>query len=672
MPHTKIEQRIYELRRQIQLHNHHYYVLDAPQIPDAEYDKLFRELEQLEVENPHLITADSPTQRVGATPLQEFAEVMHTIPMLSLNNALDSHEMEEFDRRVRERLALDTIEYVAEPKMDGLAVSLRYEDGVLMKAATRGDGTTGEDVTHNIRTIKTIPLRLLNNPPQLLEVRGEVFMTKDSFTKINQQHAETGERIFANPRNAAAGSLRQLDAKVTATRPLSFVCYGVGVIEPRFEYETYYSILQQLKQYGLPISQYLQTVVGIEECEDYQRRMSEQRDRLPFEIDGVVYKINSLAYQNQLGFVSRAPRWAIAYKLPPQEVLTQVVAIDIQVGRTGALTPVARLEPVAVGGVTVTNATLHNIDEIHRKDVRVGDTVIVRRAGDVIPEVVRVLVERRNGDTPQFEMPSECPICGSAVAREDGESVARCTGGLFCSAQQKQAVAHFVSRKAMNIDGLGDKLIEQAIDSGLVKTLADIYSVTREQWASLPRMGEKSADNLLRALDKSKATTLDKFLYALGIREVGETTARILATHFGQLEKLQNATVEELQEVQDVGIVVANNIYTFFRQLHNLEVIAQLQQSGLQWQEVEITATKTAESAPFAGQTFVITGTLHNMTREDAKVKLLALGAKVSDSVSKKTSYLIAGEKAGSKLDKAQALGVKILSEEEFLQLLIV
>ncbi len=672
MPHTKIEQRIYELRRQIQLHNHHYYVLDAPQIPDAEYDKLFRELEQLEVENPHLITADSPTQRVGATPLQEFAEVMHTIPMLSLNNALDSHEMEEFDRRVRERLALDTIEYVAEPKMDGLAVSLRYEDGVLMKAATRGDGTTGEDVTHNIRTIKTIPLRLLNNPPQLLEVRGEVFMTKDSFTKINQQHAETGERIFANPRNAAAGSLRQLDAKVTATRPLSFVCYGVGVIEPRFEYETYYSILQQLKQYGLPISQYLQTVVGIEECEDYQRRMSEQRDRLPFEIDGVVYKINSLAYQNQLGFVSRAPRWAIAYKLPPQEVLTQVVAIDIQVGRTGALTPVARLEPVAVGGVTVTNATLHNIDEIHRKDVRVGDTVIVRRAGDVIPEVVRVLVERRNGDTPQFEMPSECPICGSAVAREDGESVARCTGGLFCSAQQKQAVAHFVSRKAMNIDGLGDKLIEQAIDSGLVKTLADIYSVTREQWASLPRMGEKSADNLLRALDKSKATTLDKFLYALGIREVGETTARILATHFGQLEKLQNATVEELQEVQDVGIVVANNIYTFFRQLHNLEVIAQLQQSGLQWQEVEITATKTAESAPFAGQTFVITGTLHSMTREDAKAKLLALGAKVSDSVSKKTSYLIAGEKAGSKLDKAQALGVKILSEEEFLQLLIV
>jgi len=672
MPHTKIEQRIYELRRQIQLHNHHYYVLDAPQIPDAEYDKLFRELEQLEVENPHLITADSPTQRVGATPLQEFAEVMHTIPMLSLNNALDSHEMEEFDRRVRERLALDTIEYVAEPKMDGLAVSLRYEDGVLMKAATRGDGTTGEDVTHNIRTIKTIPLRLLNNPPQLLEVRGEVFMTKDSFTKINQQHAETGERIFANPRNAAAGSLRQLDAKVTATRPLSFVCYGVGVIEPRFEYETYYSILQQLKQYGLPISQYLQTVVGIEECEDYQRRMSEQRDRLPFEIDGVVYKINSLAYQNQLGFVSRAPRWAIAYKLPPQEVLTQVVAIDIQVGRTGALTPVARLEPVAVGGVTVTNATLHNIDEIHRKDVRVGDTVIVRRAGDVIPEVVRVLVERRNGDTPQFEMPSECPICGSAVAREDGESVARCTGGLFCSAQQKQAVAHFVSRKAMNIDGLGDKLIEQAIDSGLVKTLADIYSVTREQWASLPRMGEKSADNLLRALDKSKATTLDKFLYALGIREVGETTARILATHFGQLEKLQNATVEELQEVQDVGIVVANNIYTFFRQLHNLEVIAQLQQSGLQWQEVEITATKTAESAPFAGQTFVITGTLHSMTREDAKAKLLALGAKVSDSVSKKTNYLIAGENAGSKLSKAQALGIKILSEEEFLQLLIV
>ncbi len=672
MSHTKIDQRIYELRQQIQVHNHHYYVLDTPQIPDVEYDKLFRELEQLETENPHLITPDSPTQRVGAAPVREFAEVTHTIPMLSLANALDLHEMEEFDRRVRERLELDMIEYVAEPKMDGLAVSLRYEKGILVKAATRGDGTTGEEVTQNIRTIKTIPLRLLGDPPQILEVRGEVFMTRDSFSKINQQHAETGDRIFANPRNAAAGSLRQLDARVTASRPLNFMCYGVGVVEPAFEQETHDSVLQQLKQYGLPISQYLQIVTGIQNCFDYYQQMLEKRDQLPFEIDGVVYKINRLAHQIQLGFVSRAPRWAIAYKLPPQEVLTQVIAIDIQVGRTGALTPVARLEPVAVGGVTVTNATLHNIDEIRRKDVRVGDTVTVRRAGDVIPEVVRVLVERRSGDVPQFEMPTHCPICDASVVREEGESIARCTGGLFCSAQQKQSVAHFASRRAMDIDGLGDKLIEQAINSGLVKTLADIYSVTREQWVSLPRMGEKSADNLLRALEKSKTTTLDKFLYALGIREVGETTARILAQHFGKLEKLLSATVEELQEIHDIGIVVANNIYTFFQQSHNLEVIAQLRQFGVHWQEVEVTAVKILESAPFAGQTFVITGTLHNMTREDAKAKLLALGAKVSESVSKKTSYLIAGEKAGSKLDKAQALGVKILSEEEFLQLLIV
>ena len=664
-------QRINKLRHQIQQHNYYYYVLDAPQISDVEYDKLFRELEQLETENPELITPDSPTQRVGAAPMREFAEVMHTIPMLSLANAFDTHEMEEFDRRIRERLQLDNIEYIAEPKMDGLAISLRYEQGILVKAATRGDGTTGEDVTQNVRTIKMIPLRLLGDDiPQVLEVRGEVFMTKDSFSKINQQHAETGDRIFANPRNAAAGSLRQLDAKKTATRPLSFMSYGIGVVEPAFAPETHYLVLQQLKQYGLPISQYLQLVTGTQGCFDYYQQMLEKRDQLPFEIDGVVYKINQLAHQVQLGFVSRAPRWAIAYKLPPQEVLTQVLAIDIQVGRTGALTPVARLAPIAVSGVTVTNATLHNVDEIHRKDVRVGDTVLVRRAGDVIPEVVQVIVARRIENAQPFELPTHCPICGSAVAHPEGESIARCTGGLFCSAQQKQAVAHFASRRAMNIEGLGDKLIEQVVDSGLVKNLADVYLVTRDRWANLPRMGEKSADNLLQALEKSKTTTFDKFLYALGIREVGETTARILATHFGKLENLLSATVEQLQEIHDIGTVVANNIYTFLQQSHNLEVITRLRQLGVHWQEHEVTAVKTPESLPFAGQTFVITGTLASLTREEAKAKLLALGAKVSESVSKKTSYVIVGEKAGSKLDKAQSLGIKILAEDEFLQLL--
>ena len=664
-------QRINKLRHQIQQHNYYYYVLDAPQISDVEYDKLFRELEQLETENPELITPDSPTQRVGAAPMREFAEVTHTIPMLSLANAFDTHEMEEFDRRIRERLQLDNIEYIAEPKMDGLAISLRYEQGILVKAATRGDGTTGEDVTQNVRTIKMIPLRLLGDDiPQVLEVRGEVFMTKDSFSKINQQHAETGDRIFANPRNAAAGSLRQLDAKKTATRPLSFMSYGVGVVEPAFAPETHYLVLQQLKQYGLPISQYLQLVTGTQGCFDYYQQMLEKRDQLPFEIDGVVYKINQLAHQVQLGFVSRAPRWAIAYKLPPQEVLTQVLAIDIQVGRTGALTPVARLAPIAVSGVTVTNATLHNVDEIHRKDVRVGDTVLVRRAGDVIPEVVQVIVARRIENAQPFELPTHCPICGSAVAHPEGESIARCTGGLFCSAQQKQAVAHFASRRAMNIEGLGDKLIEQVVDSGLVKNLADVYLVTRDQWANLPRMGEKSADNLLQALEKSKTTTFDKFLYALGIREVGETTARILATHFGKLENLLSATVEQLQEIHDIGTVVAKNIYTFLQQSHNLEVITRLRQLGVHWQEHEVTAVKTPESLPFAGQTFVITGTLASLTREEAKAKLLALGAKVSESVSKKTSYVIVGEKAGSKLDKAQSLGIKILAEDEFLQLL--
>lgn len=665
---STITQRILELRQQIQQHNYSYYVLDAPQIPDIEYDRLFRELQQLETEYPELITADSPTQRVGAAPLREFAEVIHTVPMLSLTNAFDPHEMEEFDRRARERLEVEQLDYIAEPKMDGLAINLRYEDGILVNAATRGDGARGEDVTQNIRTIKAIPLRLLGSDfPKILEVRGEVFMTKDGFLKLNQQQVANQEKTFANPRNAAAGSLRQLDAKMTATRPLNFMSYGIGAVEPSVNWESHDFLLHRLQQWGLPISQYLQKVNSISGCLAYYQQMLEKRDQLPFEIDGVVYKINQLAYQTQLGFISRAPRWAIAYKLPPQEVLTQLLAIDIQVGRTGALTPVARLAPVAVGGVTVTNATLHNIDEIHRKDVRVGDTVLVRRAGDVIPEVVRAMTELRTVELQPFEMPTVCPICGSAVVRPEGESVARCIGGLFCSAQQKQALAHFASRRAMNIEGLGDKLIEQIIDSGLVQHLADIYRVTRDQWSNLPRMGEKSADNLLQALEKSKSTTLEKFLYALGIREVGETTARILAQHFGKLENLLLATEAQLQEIHDIGAVVANNIYTFFQQPHHLEIIAQLRQSGVHWQDIEV---NTATMSAFSGQTFVITGTLQNLTREEAKAKLLALGAKVSESVSKKTHYVVAGEKAGSKLDKAQSLGVKILSEAEFLQLL--
>ncbi|MEZ5670886.1 MAG: NAD-dependent DNA ligase LigA [Thiotrichaceae bacterium] len=665
----KTIQQIKLLRQQIQQHNYHYYVLDAPQIPDVEYDKLFRALQQLESEYPQLITPDSPTQRVGASPLQEFAEVVHSIQMLSLTNAFDVPEMEAFDRRIRERLQLDNIEYVAEPKMDGLAISLRYEHGKLVNAATRGDGTRGEDVTHNIRTIKTIPLHLLGeNLPQVLEVRGEVFMDKDGFLELNQQQALNKERIFANPRNAAAGSLRQLDAKITATRPLNFMSYGVGVVEPPFAPETYFLALQQLQQYGLPISHYLQIVNGISGCLDYYQQILKTRDQLPFEIDGVVYKINLLAHQMQLGFVSRAPRWAIAYKLPPQEVLTQVLAIDIQVGRTGALTPVARLAPVAVGGVTITNATLHNIDEIRRKDVRVGDTVTVRRAGDVIPEVVQVLLEKRSADAQPFELPTHCPVCGAVVLREQDEAIARCSGGLYCSAQQKQTIAHFASRRAMNIEGLGDKLIEQIVDTGLVTTLPDIYRITLEQWANLPRMGDKSAHNLLQALEKSKTTTLDKFLYALGIREVGETTARILATHFGKLENLLTTTIDELKKIHDVGEVVAYHIYTFLQQPHHREIIAQLQQQGVHWQDVEIAAK--AVQSNLVGQTFVITGTLSSLTREEAKAKLLELGAKVSESVSKKTNYVIAGEKAGSKLEKAQNLGVKILSEQEFLQLL--
>jgi DNA ligase (NAD+) len=664
----KIQQQVAHLRAELNEHNYYYYVLDDPRIPDSEYDRLMRELQSLEAQYPELITADSPTQRVGASPLSVFAEVVHTLPMLSLGNAFAEEEVYEFDQRVRERLGVAKIEYAAEPKLDGLAVSLRYEQGILVKAATRGDGNRGEEVTQNVKTIKEIPLRLRgDNYPPVLEVRGEVFMPKAGFERWNQQQLVKGEKPFANPRNAAAGSLRQLDARNTAVRPLSFFGYAVGVVAGAELPSRHSEMLYTLRTWGLPISSYLQVVHGTKGCLEYYQNMQVHRDALPFEIDGVVYKVNNLVQQAELGFVSRAPRWAIAHKFPAQEELTQVLDIEVQVGRTGALTPVARLAPVSVGGVTVTNATLHNQDEIARKDVRVGDTVIVRRAGDVIPEVVRVLVDKRPSHSQPFQMPTHCPVCGSVVMRPEGEAVARCTGGLFCPAQRKQALQHFASRRAMNVEGLGEKLVEQLIDGNLVNHVADIYTLTHDQWAGLERMGDKSADRIMKALEKSKATTLATVLFALGIRDVGEGTARILAQHFGSLEKLRQATEEELQKVSEVGPIVAKHILVFFQQPHNLEVINRLQEVGVYWEE---SMQKTATAQPLAGQTFVLTGTLSNMTREEAKARLQALGAKVSGSVSKKTNYVVAGEKAGSKLEKAQELGVKVIDERELKVLL--
>jgi len=664
----QIQQQATQLRDTLNKHNYYYYVLDEPRIPDSEYDKLMRELHALEENYPALITADSPTQRVGAKPLTAFSEVIHTIPMLSLNNAFDDKEVQDFDKRVRERLGGEPVEYVAEPKLDGLAISLRYENGLLVKAATRGDGHQGEDVTQNVKTIKTIPLRLLGDDyPRVLEVRGEVFMSKADFEKLNQQQTLQNQKTFANPRNAAAGSLRQLDSRVTATRSLTFLAYTIGVVEGGELPHRHNKILYTLQKWGIPISIYIEMVHDIQGCLKYYQNTLLYREKLPFEIDGVVYKVNSLEQQEILGFVSRAPRWAIAHKLPAQEVLTEVLAIDVQVGRTGALTPVARLAPVTVGGVTVTNATLHNQDEIDRKNIRVGDTVIVRRAGDVIPEIVGALPEKRPNNTQPFVLPTKCPICDSDVTRVEGEAVARCTGGLYCAAQRKQAIQHFASRRAMDIDGLGEKLVEQLINNELVKNIADIYTLNHEQWANLERMGPKSAENIIKALEKSQSTTFAKFLYALGIREVGESTARTLAHSFGRLEKLIPATEADLEQIQDIGPIVAKHIVTFFQQSHNREIIQRLQQIGIHWSENEPTSTNTQ---PLSGQTFVLTGTLTNITRHEAKARLEALGAKVSGSVSKKTSCVVAGEKAGSKLEKAQILGIKIIDENAFLALL--
>jgi DNA ligase (NAD+) len=665
------ESQIQSLREQLNRWAYEYYVLDDPTVPDAEYDRTLRELASLEATHPEFITPDSPTQRVGAAPLEAFDEVKHSLPMLSLSNVFSDPEQEQphqelldFDRRVREKLGVETVEYSAEPKLDGLAISIRYEHGILKKAATRGDGTTGEDVTLNVRTIRNIPLKLHGDDwPDVLEVRGEIIMLKDKFEQLNASKRARGEKTFANPRNAAAGSLRQLDPKITATRPLHFICYGFGEIRsaPGHQRLTQYTLITRFKDWGIPTSDLLQTVQGVNGCIAYYEAILKKRDSLPFDIDGVVYKVNRLDWQEQLGYVSRAPRWAVAHKLPAQEALTVVRAIEVQVGRTGALTPVARLEPVQVGGVTVTNATLHNEDEVRRKDVWAGDTVSVRRAGDVIPEVVRALPEKRPADAVPFVMPTHCPECGAAVVRPEGEAVARCSGTLSCPAQLKGAIQHFASRRALDIEGLGEKLVEQLVDAGLVKTPADLFALTKAQIAALERMADKSAANLLDALNHSKTTTLARFLYALGIREVGESTARALATHFGGLDNLSAADLEQLQAVSDVGPVVAQHIAGFFAEAHNREVIEQLRAAGLSWPEHEPAPEPAA--LPLAGKTVVLTGTLSSMTRDEAKAKLQALGAKVTGSVSKKTSFVVAGAEAGSKLEKAQALGVEVLDE---------
>jgi DNA ligase (NAD+) len=662
---ASIAKRSAEIRERIDEHNYRYYVLDDPSIPDSEYDRLLAELQILERDYPSLVTPDSPTQRVGARPLGDFAEVKHIVPMLSLANAFDKSEMEAFDRRVREALGIKAVEYTAETKLDGLAISLLYEDGVLVRGATRGDSTSGEDVTQNVRTIKAVPLRLKNKSPLRLEVRGEVYMSKHGFRALNKVQEENHGKVFANPRNAAAGSLRQLDPNISAQRPLLFFAHGVGYCEGWILSDSHSDILQQLRHWGLPVSPESRTVTGLEECFEYYRTIAERRDSLPYVIDGVVFKVNSLEQQKKLGFISRAPRWAIAYKFPPDEELTKVIDIEIQVGRTGALTPVARLEPVFVGGVTVTNATLHNEDEIRRKDVRAGDTVIVRRAGDVIPEVVRVIKEKRAANSRLFHMPKRCPVCGAEVERPEGEAVARCSGGLYCPAQVVQTVIHFASRRALDIDGLGDRLVERLVEKGQVKNVADLYALTKEQLCALERMGDKSSGNLIRALEKSKTTTLERFIFALGIREVGEATARALANHFGELDAIMHSTPSHLEKVPDIGPVVALHIVTFFAQKHNRTIIKRMLDAGVHWPKV-----KVAGIQPLAGKTFVVTGTLDSMTREEAKTRLQNLGATVSSSVSKKTGYVICGSDPGSKAARARELDIEMLDERAFLSLL--
>ena len=664
---AEIRKRIETLRKDINYHNYRYYVLDDPEITDAEFDRLMRELESLEGKYPELVTTDSPTQRVGAKPLKQFAEVRHEVPMLSLANAFSDGEVDDFDRRGRERLGVSQLEYSVEPKLDGLAISLIYEDGILVRGATRGDGTTGEDVTLNVRTIDAIPLRLLGKDyPSVLEVRGEVIMTKAGFEVLNEQQRKNNAKLFANPRNAAAGSLRQLDPRITATRPLSFFCYGTGIVSDDSLPQRHSEVMRQLKAWGLPVNPESRVVTGVKGCLEYYRHMQAKRDSLPYDIDGIVYKVDRLDQQLQLGFISRAPRWALAHKFPAQEEMTILQDIDVQVGRTGALTPVARLEPVHVGGVTVSNATLHNQDEIDRLDARIGDTVIVRRAGDVIPQIVGVVLTRRQGRPHRYHLPETCPVCGSPTVRLPSEAVTYCTGGLYCAAQRKQAIKHFASRRALDIEGLGDKLVEQLVDEQLVNDVSDLYHLNVKQLAGLERMAEKSATNLVKAIEKSRTTTLARFLYALGIHDVGETTAQTLAVHFGTLQAIMQADEATLMAVPDVGPVVAKSIIEFFKQKHNKHVISKLTKV-IKWPEVKV---KPAEQLPLHGKTFVLTGTLSQMTRDEAKAALQALGGKVSGSVSKKTDYVVVGENPGSKVEKAEALGIEILDEAGLKKLL--
>ncbi|WP_449287843.1 NAD-dependent DNA ligase LigA [Marinobacter salarius] len=657
-----------ELRDTITEHNYQYYVLDDPRVPDAEYDRLFRELQDLEAQYPDIVTPDTPTRRVGASVETTFEEVVHRIPMLSLDNAFSDEELRDFDRRVKDRLkASDDIEYVCEPKLDGLAVSLHYESGVLTRAATRGDGYTGEDITANIRTIPSVPLRLRgDNVPELVEVRGEVYMPREGFEALNRRLADKGEKAFVNPRNAAAGSLRQKKPTVTARRPLELCAYSVALEDESRLPATHWEGLQQVSAWGFRINPEMRRATGAKDCLQAYNELMDKRASLPYEIDGIVFKVNSLALQQQLGFVSRAPRWAIAQKFPAQEELTVIEDVEFQVGRTGAITPVARLKPVFVGGVTVSNATLHNMDEIQRLGVRIGDTVFVRRAGDVIPQVVKVVAERRPDNAREVQLPDACPVCQSDIVQIEGEVVARCSGGLFCPAQRKEAIRHYASRKALDIEGLGDKWIDILVDRELVTTVADLYLLKKADLTGLERMGEKSAGNLIDAIDRSRHPVLWKFLYALGIREVGEATAKALASHFGTLEAIGEADEDALQSVPDVGPIVAGHIRSFFDQTHNQETIQALKDAGVQWQSEAITASEK----PLKGETWVLTGSLSDMTRDDAKAKLESLGAKVAGSVSGKTSCVVAGEAAGSKLTKAENLGVPVMDESAFVEFL--
>ena len=665
---ASLRQRVERLRAEIERHNYRYHVLDDPEVPDAAFDRLMAELRALERQHPELVVPESPTQRVGGSPVPEFAEVRHQLPMLSLENAFAREDVEAFDRRVRERLGTgEEISYACEPKLDGLAVSLTYRDGLLVLGATRGDGTIGEDVTHNIRTIPTVPLRLGGRGwPDLLEVRGEVFMSSAGFAEMNRRASEKGDKIFVNPRNAAAGSLRQLDPRLTASRPLEIYFYGAGQVEGKALPGLHSEILKTLQNWGLRTSPEVRVVSGVSGLLKYYEDIGRRRSGLRYQIDGVVYKIDSIDQQRRLGFIARAPRWAIAHKFPAEEEMTTVRAIEWQVGRTGALTPVARLEPVFVGGVTVSNATLHNIDELRRKDVRVGDTIVIRRAGDVIPEVVRVIMEKRPSKSSPVRLPQKCPVCGSAVEREEGEAVARCTGALTCPAQLKESLRHFASRRALDIEGLGTKLIDQLVDAGLVHDPADLFTLTAGRLANLDRMGDRSAANVVESLERSKQTTFARFLHALGIRDVGEATAEALAEHFRSLDALRSSPAEAIEEVPDVGPITAGHVHAFFSESRNANVIDALISHGLHWPAVRVSSV---QKSPLSGKTFVLTGKLATMSRDEAGGLIRKMGGKVAGSVSKNTDFVVVGDEAGSKLKKATQLGVKVLEEGDFLKL---